>query len=297
VIGGRPAEILLAIGEVTKVFPRPDRAVFCEVALRHYSNGDGTPLLATVRVCVPVHGAGWGEWWVPEIGTDFLCGFPGVGTNGAAGGELDEGYAFSVLSTRQEPPLNGLKGSLSPARRVYKGREGMAHDWHHQGDVANKINGNLEHEVGGNELRQVTGNRSRTVQGEEAIEIEGDASRTFRANVDELIDGDHDHDLAGSETRLIGGNATRAVSGTETVQNTGAFSRALAALGSWLSQVKIRICAPIVEAGLQAGPFQKLMNEAAMAIYNAHTHPGGGENPASPQMVADVHTTIALRGS
>jgi hypothetical protein len=280
VIGGRPAEILLAIGEVTKVFPRPDRAVFCEVALRHYSNGDGTPLLATVRVCVPVHGAGWGEWWVPEIGTDFLCGFPGVGTNGA-GGELDEGYAFSVLSTRQEPPLNGLKGSLSPARRVYKGREGMAHDWHHQGDVANKINGNLEHEVGGNELRQVTGNRSRTVQGEEAIEI----------------DGDHDHDLAGSETRLIGGNATRAVSGTETVQNTGAFSRALAALGSWLSQVKIRICAPIVEAGLQAGPFQKLMNEAAMAIYNAHTHPGGGENPASPQMVADVHTTIALRGS
>ena len=290
-IGGRPAEILLAEGQVTRVFLRPDRGVFCELALRHYSNGNGTPLLATVRLCSTAHGAGWGDWWVPDIGTDLIAYFPGVG------GDLDEGRIFGVISSREEPPVAGLKGPLGLGRRVYKGRPETAHDWHFQSDLDHKIDGNLDHEIVLDETRVVGGDRGRTVQGSETIEIVGPTARTHRDDLSEAIEGSVTQNIDGDETGMVGGDASRTVGGTETITNTGVFARTLAALGSWVSAVKLSLLAPIVEIGLQSGTFQKLMNEAAMAAYNQHTHPGSPNVPPDIQMVADTHTTISLKAS
>ena len=233
--GGRPAEILLAVGEVKRVFLRPDRAVFCELALRHYSNGDGTPLLATVRLCSSAHGAGWGDWWVPDIGTDLIACFPGVGTNGAAGGELDEGYIYGVISSLEEPPVNGLKGALGPGRRVYKGRPGTAHDWHFQGNRDEKIDGNLDHQ----------------------------------------IDGNVDHSIGGNETRLVAGDHDRTVQGSEQTENVGVVERVFRALASWVGDIKLRFLCDLIEVGAQAGVFQKLLNKTAMDTYNNHVHAAG----------------------
>ena len=289
--GGRPTEILLAVGEVTRVFLRPDRGIFCELALRLYSNGDGTPLLATVRLCSAAHGAGWGDWWVPDIGTDLVAFFPGVG------GDLDDGFVYGVVSSIPEPPVNGLKGALGPGRRVYKGRPGTAHDWHFQGDLDEKIDGNLDHEIVLDETRVVGGDRSRLVDGSEAVEIVGPTERTHRDNLSVSVEGNLEQDVDGNETRDIGGNATRAVVGTEAITNTGVFSRVLAALGSWASATALKLVAPIVEIGLQSGGFQKLLNESAMAAYNQHTHPGSPNVPPDMQMVSDTHTTISLKAS
>jgi len=61
------------------------------------------------------------------------------------------------------------------------------------------------------------------------------------------------------------------------------------------SATKVAIAAPAIEAAL--GATLALLNATALATYNSHTHPGGGGNPASPQMTLGVDSTVILKGS
>lgn len=143
-------DVLLDVAEIAEVIQKADCAVFLEVKLRHYHDVDGEPLEARARLCVPYHGDGFGDWWIPDVGSEVMCFFPGLGLDGMAGGDLDEGFAFALPGTRPRPPAEtGLGGDLSTMRRVYKGRSGEAVDRHVQGDVDVKVDGAESHETVG----------------------------------------------------------------------------------------------------------------------------------------------------
>ena len=130
---------MIAVGEVIEVVQEP-QAVFLNVALRDYSRRDGLPVEARARWCPQHHGAGFGTWFVPDVGTDVLCAFPGVGPDGRIE-DLDEGFAFAFVSSTPEPPVDGLEGDLSATRAVVKGKLGVALDRHHQGALDVKVDG------------------------------------------------------------------------------------------------------------------------------------------------------------
>lgn len=59
----------------------------------------------------------------------------------------------------------------------------------------------------------------------------------------------------------------------------------------------LRLFATAVEIGADGGTFQKLVNEAGLAKYNAHTHSGGSPPDAAYLWVADVDTTATTKAS
>jgi hypothetical protein len=173
-------EIQIAEGEIVEVVQRDDRGVFLRVELRRYRNEDGTPLEALCRLVVDYHGAAHGNWHVPDVGLDVLCFFPGGGHHGLPGGDLDEGYVLGFLSSMQEPPVvTGVNGALSATRRIYKGKVGVAHDVHRQGDVDAKVDGA--------ETTENVGAVSRVFRA--AAEWLGDALLRIQAATDLLLHG------------------------------------------------------------------------------------------------------------
>lgn len=161
--------IPLAVGKVLEVFQRDDTAIFLNVGLRTYRQEDGTPeataLEVRVRWGVGYHGPGFGDWHVPEIGSDVLCFFPGVSPDGAIGDELGNGIAAFCWSNKIEPPIvTGVNGDLSATRRVYLGRSGEAED--------RRIRGDLDHQVDGDEKRETKGTFEWTFRG--AMQFIGD---------------------------------------------------------------------------------------------------------------------------
>ena len=131
--------VLLDIGEIVTV-SKMTTAIFFEVKLRHYVDEAGDRVVGRVRWISPYHGAGFGEWWIPDVGLDVLCFFPGVAPHGEVN-DLDEGFAFGVVSTKTEPPVEGLVADLSATRRVEKGKSGVDLDQHLQGALDRKVDG------------------------------------------------------------------------------------------------------------------------------------------------------------
>lgn len=180
----------MAVGEVLAIHQRDDRAIFLDVGLRHFRQENGTPeakpLEARVRWAPAYHGAGFGDWHVPDLGSDVLCLFPVASPDGEIGDELGSGIAAFCWSNKIEPPIvQGLNGVLSSSRRVYKGRPDEAEDHHVQGD--------RDHQVDGNEATRVLGDETRT--------IVGDATHQFEADRTVQVDGAESFTVTGAEVR------------------------------------------------------------------------------------------------
>lgn len=147
---------MIDIGVVTEVLQR-DQAVFLDVELRHHDR------TALVRWCPPYHGEGFGAWWVPGVGADVVCMFPGLSIDGRDE-DLDEGYAVAVVSSMPEPPVAGLQGPLGLLRRVFKGRAGEAQDDHYQGTHDLQVDGAQVRLFLATRATQVNGAEARTNQ-------------------------------------------------------------------------------------------------------------------------------------
>jgi len=169
---------MIDVGEVKRVEQR-EQAVFLEVELRHHV-GAGFPREALVRWCPPYAGDGFGAWWIPSVGEDVVCAFPGVGPDGAVD-DLDEGYAFAVVSSRPEPPQDGLQGALAPDRRVFRGRAGEAQDDHLQGSHDLQVDGAQERVFLAERSTETTGDETRANAGTLSWAIEGVTSLVSQA--------------------------------------------------------------------------------------------------------------------
>lgn len=279
---------MIDVGEVLEVVIAADRAVFLRVQLR-YRQVEGL-----VRWCSQNHGAGWGSWWVPSVGADVVCMFPGAGYDGRID-DVDEGFAVAVVSTKPEPPVNGLEGALSAERRVFKGRPGEAQDDHYQGAHDITIDGpqrqalksTRETTVDGNETRLFKANRTATVEGDEARTNEGALAWAVQGTLDWTVDGDETRANAGALTTETDGavshlhNDTLEVvtEGNETRESGGTLSWVLRGIASFLgdvlvkliSQSEIQIAAPVVRLGAEAAA-KRVLHEDFIAQYNAHTH-------------------------
>lgn len=280
-------------------------AIYVEVELRHYTHEDGTPLTALVRWTSPYQGTVFGDWFVPDVGMDILCAFPGVGYDGSPGGDLDDGYSLGFISSSLEPPiLTGLSGPLSATRRIYKGKSGVDHDQHFQGDLDEQIDGNRVGLVKGNEGLTVEGNEARIIQGDsvqtitgtEDAENVGVVTRIFRAAVDFL--GDVAVKLKSSATLTLEGvTKIKLVSGTDI--DIDAPTITLKATSGGVEVVldapTVKAIGTLVELGAGAGG-QRLMDERMIALFNAHKHSGGG-NPPTTTLVLGTHTTTATKAT
>lgn len=250
---------MIDIGSVLEVVQR-EQAVFLEVALRH------DQVTALVRWAPPYHGPGFGHWWVPDVGADVLCAFPGRGPDGATE-DFDEGYAFAVVSSMPEPPVAGLQGPLDPTRRVFKGRLGEAQDDHYQG--AHDI------EIEGPQRQLLKSTRDTTVVGAE--------TRFFQATRSAVVEG--------TETRTTGGVFSW------TYQAAANFlGQALLRI---ISQAEVRIDAPEVKLGSESA-LRKIVHDAFVALFNAHTHGEvsngpGVTGPPIQQMTVGVHTSTRTK--
>jgi len=172
--------IAVALGDITEVYYKPTIGIFLDVDLVHYHEEDGTetgsPLKATVRWCPPYAGADFGDWHLPDVGMMVLCIFPGVTQDGLAGDDLDNGYAHAYVSSSEELPVaEGIAGQikqtpeanppLSATRKVYKGKLGVAHDRHYQGDQDTLIDGNETTTIEGDRVEEIKGDLSRYIRG------------------------------------------------------------------------------------------------------------------------------------
>jgi len=103
----------------------------------------------------------------------------------------------------------------------------------------------------------------------------------LKANGDVLVSspGNVSIEAAGDVTATAAGDVTATAAGNATITAGGVAA----------------IDAPDIQAAI--GATSRLLNETALATYNDHTHPGGGGNPADPQMVPGVDTTVILKGS
>lgn len=311
----RITAVHMPVAEVVDPATDHTDAIYVEVELRHYTHEDGRPLTALVRWTSPFQGTDFGDWFVPDVGMDILCAFPGVAHDGSPGGDLDEGYSLGFISSSLEPPvLTGLAGDLSATRRVYKGKLGVDHDRHLQGDLDEQVDGNLE--------ALVKGNETRTIEGNEAHTVEGDATRAVDGNLDLTITGTEDSENVGVVTRLfraavdfladvafkIKSSTTLTLEGVTKIKLVSGTSADIDAptitLKATSGGIEVVLDAPtikaigtLVELGAGAGGL-KLMTEAMIAAYNLHWHPGSGSSlgPADP-LVVGTHTTTATRAT
>lgn len=255
---------MIDVGVVLEVGQRAN-AVFLEVELRHYTNA-GASLRALVRWSPPYHGEGFGSWWVPSIGADVLCLFPGLGTDGRAE-DLDEGYAVAVVSSDPEPPVAGLVGALATNRRVFKGRPGEAQDDHFQGAH--------DHTIDGPQTQRLKSTRSTTIDGAE--------TRYFKATRAATVDGTETRETKGVFSWLYRAAATF-------------LGDALVRIAS---QAEVRVDAPIVRLGTETA-IKKIVHEEFLALFNAHTHSGveagpDTTGPPTAAAVAGAHTSTRTR--
>jgi hypothetical protein len=139
---------MIAIGLVTEV-EKTSSGIRLALDLRHFRDPESdAPIHATARWCPPYHGAGFGSWHLPDVGVDVLVAFPSPDPGGKAE-DLDLGYAFAVISTDAEPPVDGLVAALSATRRVEKGKDGVAFDRHIRSDFDDKVEGKETRETVG----------------------------------------------------------------------------------------------------------------------------------------------------
>lgn len=293
---------MIDVGQIVEVLLEADRAIFLRVQLRHH----GVEALARWQPLY--HGPGFGSWWVPEVGLDVLCAFPGLGPDGRAD-DIDEGYAFGVLSTTVEPPVNGLVAGLSATRRVFKGRPGEAQDDHLQGahDItidgpqAQRLKSTRNTVVDGAETRHFKQTRNLTVDGPEterfkatrSLTVDGAETRHFKATRTLTVDGD--------ETRSYKADLTIDVDGDMGIDVDGDGTWTLHGTSSLLGDVEIRIAAPLVKLGA-TDAVKKIVHETFVALFNDHRHSGvdTGSGTSGPptgayQMQIGVHTSTKAR--
>jgi phage gp45-like len=118
--------------------------------------------------------------------------------------------------------------------------------------------------------------------GDVVIDAVGDLLATVAGDASVVVAGNIDVDAVGNVSVSAGGNASVDAAGNAAVS----------------AGVLASIDAPQIQAAL--GATLKLLNEVAMAKYNAHIHTvPGNPNTSVPtvSMVADVDTTTKLRGS
>ena len=286
-------------------------SIFLDVELRHNQAHDG-PLRGNVRWCPQMAGPGFGSWWVPSVGADVFCVFPGIGPDGRAE-DLDEGYAFGVVSSIPEPLQHGLTGKLSHgkpnadppivARRVFKGRPGEMQDDHFQGAHRIQIDGDQEQillatrqtTVAGDEVRHFASTRQAVVDGNEwrwnnadhAHEVQGSRGVTVHGNDVGVFHADRTSTIEGNEARTIEGNSKSTIEGDETATTEGATSRESVGVLSWafraavsfLGDVLVRIISQSeirVSAPLvrlgAEAAVKKIVHEEMVNLFNGHQH-------------------------
>lgn len=269
-------DVLMGYGQVTAVDQRSD-GVFVEVALREHVEEDGDDLTARCTLGVGFHGAGYGgTWWVPDVGVDVICLFPGLSHDmHESGGNLDTGVVVGVIPTIQEPIPSGQQGALSASRTVWKGKAGAARDQHVQGDDDRAVDGDENVVVGGDADRQVSGDQTE--------DVGGTLTRTVGA--------DEDQTVTGALTRVLG-SLDSTIQGLETRQTTGALTWTLLGAATLTVAGILTLAAATIQLGTET--LRRLIHEEFKTLFDSHTHPYfGGPNTGAPneQIDLDDHAT------
>lgn len=276
--------IQVAIGRVKKA-DRDDRGVRLEVDLVHHQR-KGEALQAICRLVSPFHGEGYGDWSIPDVGIDLLCFFPGVSPDGTIGDDLDAGYALGALATDKELPPEGLQGDFATDRRVSKGRPGTALDTHIQGDRNAQVDGDETLDVDGDQMRTVEGNQDTMVGGDQDLQVSGDVSEIIGSLTQQIVGilkvaaAEGDYDFTGPVALDIIGNVVANVLGTTTL-TLGQIVTITAGLTLNISALTI---------GIGPGTQNFLLNSLARAVFNSHSHSGGGSGPPTTEMGLDTQT-------
>lgn len=278
------------VGKIVEVVQEPE-AVFLDLELRNFSRSDGEPFQALVRWMPLYHGPGFGDWYLPDVGQDVLCLFPGVGPDGRQD-DLDDGVAIGVVSSTSSPPVDGLQGPLSASRRVYKGKSGVAYDEHLQGDLDRRVEGAETTIQVGNVTRSHLADRTQDIQGNESLTVVGTRTEDTTGNVTRSAGADDTLTVQGDRFVHIFGNRDTQVDGNSTGTSTGTISHVFQALRQMLGSAEQHITATILRLGTTSA-VNKLVDERFIALFNTHTHPGVGA--PNQQAAVGTHTTTITR--